>query len=153
MPVTGGIEAARSGKLIAWAGGPAEAVEKAVEPAMSYCQLIHRAGESGRGQMIKAINQMIVGTTIAAWSEMLKLAHTAGLDPVKIVNMLQGGGADSRLRQIFAERLAEGDFPSQSKANFTKDLTAAAQIAEEFGNTLPLTSAALANIRAIQTKG
>ncbi len=149
MPISGGVEAARDGQLIGWMAGAVNAIDVAAPLVAVYCDRVHKVGDAGRGQLVKACNQMIVGATVAAWSEMLALARAAGLDPVDVVEMLRGGGADSRVGMAFGGRLADGSFPPQSLANFTKDLSIIAEVGDDWEIALPLAAAALAELTRI----
>jgi 3-hydroxyisobutyrate dehydrogenase len=122
MPVSGGVDAAAAGNLIAWAGGAVEDVAAVVPIASKYIARISRMGAVGQGQLAKSCNQMIVGATIALWSEMLRYAAEVGLDPAEMVETLEGGAADSPVSRRFAAALAKGEMPEKSIRNMRKDL-------------------------------
>lgn len=144
-PVSGGKDAAARGELVAFVGGDTALVERARPLLQSLATRITHCGETGAGQWAKAANQAIVCGTLAVWHEALRLAEAGGLDPLRLVDALQGSGADSRVRGAFGAALARGDYvPS---ANILKDIAAANALLELRGGT-PL----LADAEAILTQ-
>ena len=61
--------------------------------------IVH-VGGAGAGQIVKACNQIVVAINYAAVSEALVLGAKAGVDPDKIVQVLSGGLAASRVLEL-----------------------------------------------------
>ena len=79
-PVTGGVMAARVGKLNFIVGGPQESFERAKPVLDVMGQKILHAGEQGSGIGVKICNNMCLGVSMVAAAETLMLAKRLGLD-------------------------------------------------------------------------
>ena len=77
-PVSGGEAGAISATLSIMIGGKPTAVERAMPIFQALGKNIVHVGDAGAGQVTKAANQMVVGTTIAIVSEALVLAVKGG---------------------------------------------------------------------------
>lgn len=139
-PVSGGTIGAENGTLVFMAGGTDEAFAR-IRPLLDV--LGHNAvhvGGVGAGQVAKAANQVIVGLTISAVGEALKLAERAGVDPAKVREALSGGFASSRILEVHGQRMISGDFtPGGKCVTQRKDLFQALKLAHENGLDLPTT--------------
>ena len=65
-PVTGGTEGAKAGSLTVLVGGEAAALERARPVLEIFGNSIHHFGPVGRGQQVKAVNQVLVAGSYAA---------------------------------------------------------------------------------------
>jgi 3-hydroxyisobutyrate dehydrogenase len=148
-PISGGVEAADRGELVAWLGGSAEDVAP-VHPLIGcYASKIRHLGPLGRGQMTKSCNQMIVAGTVALWSQMLRYAKAADFDLAQLVEALDGGAADSFISHLLARTLAESALPQQSAYNWTKDLKIAVAQARALRVDTPMADAALTEFETV----
>ncbi len=146
-PVSGGIAAAKNGTLAAWLGGRREDAERARSFVAAYAGRINYMGTSGSGQAAKSCNQVIVANTIAIWAEMLAYAVGNGLDPLTLIDTLEGSGADSGVRRTFAKGMANGIFPELSTRNMIKDLGIITDMAYKSKVPMPISSMALEHFR------
>lgn len=139
-PVSGGTIGAEGGTLVFMAGGSDAAFER-MRPALAVLgQNAVHVGDAGAGQVAKAANQVIVGLTISAVGEALKLAERAGVDPAKVREALSGGFASSRILEVHGQRMISGDFtPGGKCVTQRKDLFQALKLAGEHGLELPTT--------------
>lgn len=109
-PVSGGVPAAATGKLIVFAGGESEAVE-ALQPLFRPLSVrVSHLGPAGAGQTTKICNQMIVACNLLVIAETFAMARKAGVDVAGLAAALEGGFADSSPLQIFGPRMAEHRF-------------------------------------------
>ncbi len=140
-PVSGGTIGAETGTLVFMAGGTDEAFAR-IRPALDVLgQNAVHVGSVGAGQVAKAANQVIVGLTISAVGEALKLAERAGVDPAKVREALSGGFASSRILEVHGQRMISGDFtPGGKCVTQRKDLFQALKLASEHGLELPTTA-------------
>lgn len=145
-PVSGGPDAARKGTLVAWLGGETADVDLARSLMGAYCTKALHLGPLGSGLTVKACNQMLVGATIAAWSQMLRLAAASGLEHVAVMNALSGASGDSALGRKYAQMLLDGAFPIRSAENFVKDLAVVAALAEAYGVSVDIAQVACLEI-------
>ena len=103
-PVSGGEAGAISATLSIMIGGKAAGVERATPIFQALGKNIVHVGDAGAGQVTKAANQMVVGTTIAIVSEALVLAAKAGVDPAKVRQALLGGFAQSKILEAHGQK-------------------------------------------------
>jgi len=140
-PVSGGTIGAENATLSIMAGGSNNAVERARPILEAMGSRVVHVGTVGAGQVAKAANQVIVGLTISAVSEALKLAERAGADPARVREALKGGFADSRILEVHGQRMINGDFtPGGKCVTQRKDLDQALKLGRECGLELPTTA-------------
>jgi 2-hydroxy-3-oxopropionate reductase len=137
-PVSGGERGAIDGTLSVMVGGPAEAFERALAILRILGENVTHVGPSGAGQVAKAANQLIVGSTIQAVAEALVLAAKAGVDPSKVREALKGGFAGSKILEVHGLRMLEGNFtPGFRSVLHRKDARIVLETAEELGSSVP----------------
>lgn len=143
-PVSGGLPAARAGRLIIFAGGDAVDIARAAPVFDALAQRMTHMGSHGAGQLAKSCNQMIVGCNLLVIAEMLAFARAAGIDATRMPDALAGGFADSLPFQIFGRRMANGiDTPRiGALATFRKDIDQVVRLAAELGTSVPMTARA-----------
>ncbi len=139
-PVSGGSVGATDGTLTIMAGGAEDAIARAA-PLFEVLGRRHtRIGGPGAGQVAKAVNQNIVGLTIAAVAEGMALARMAGADPARVREALnvEGGFAQSRILDLHGLRMIEGDFAPGGRVSVQhKDVHQGLELAAEVGVRLP----------------
>jgi 2-hydroxy-3-oxopropionate reductase len=141
-PVSGGEIGARDGSLSIMVGGDAAAFERARPVFGAMGRTVIHVGRSGAGQLAKACNQLIVGSTIAAVAEALTLARAGGADPAVVRAALAGGFAASRVLDVHGQRMIERDFePGGRAALHAKDAHIILDTAASFGLDLPFFAA------------
>jgi len=99
-PVSGGQAGAIAGTLSIMVGGPETAFKRVLPVLEQLGRTITHMGPSGTGQLTKLANQIIVAVNYVAIAEGLVLGAKAGLDPVKLIQALQGGLAQSRCLEL-----------------------------------------------------
>lgn len=154
-PVSGGVPGARDGTLAIMCGGETSQVERARSVMAHMAQRFTHMGPSGAGQTTKLCNQVIVGCTLAAIAESVRLAERAGVDVARLPEALKGGFADSGPLQLFAPRMAERAFepPLGHIHTMLKDLDNAGAAARQAGSPLPMTATARELLRQMQANG
>lgn len=139
-PVSGGDTGAIAGTLSIMVGGDIAAFERALPVLQALGKTIVHVGPAGAGQVVKVCNQVVVAVVIAAVSEALVLGAKAGVDPARIVDVLQGGLAATRVLELRAPNLLGGTFDPGFRARLhLKDLKNALELAREVGVVLPAT--------------
>jgi 3-hydroxyisobutyrate dehydrogenase-like beta-hydroxyacid dehydrogenase len=89
-PVSGGIKGAREGTLALMAAGPAPAYEE-VRPLLEILGKPFFLGETpGAGQTMKLVNNLLGACAIAITSEGMAMGIKAGLDPARMIEVLNG---------------------------------------------------------------
>jgi 3-hydroxyisobutyrate dehydrogenase len=154
-PVSGGSEGAERGTLAVMAGGDPAALDR-VRPYMEAysTSIVHVGDEPGAGQMVKAVNQILVVLNQLAASEALMLADAAGLDLGKTLAAVEGGAAGSWMLSNRGPQMIERDW----RPGFTidlqqKDLRLVLEAADEVGATLPGTALVFQLYRSLQARG
>lgn len=133
-PVSGGEAGAIGATLSIMIGGKASAVERAMPLFQTLGKNIVHVGDAGAGQVTKAANQMVVGTTIAIVAEALVLAKKAGADPAKVRQALLGGFAQSKILEAHGQKMLERNFnPGFRIRLHEKDMKIALATGSEYG--------------------
>ncbi len=115
-PVARSRAAAEAGSLVIFVGGE-EPVYEACRPLLAIMgRDILYVGGLGNGQVVKIINNMILGITVAVLAEGLVLGVKAGVDPDVLVTALEAGSASSfalkhHLKTYAMKDDLEGRFP------------------------------------------
>lgn len=153
-PVSGGDIGAREGTLSMMAGGDEDDFERARPLFEAMGETIVHVGGAGAGQTVKACNQVVVALVIEAVSEALVLGSKAGVKPEKVVEVLSGGLAASRILEDKGERFLNHDFAPGGKVEFhRKDLGIALAAGREHGAALPATAIVDQMFGALVAKG
>jgi 2-hydroxy-3-oxopropionate reductase len=153
-PVSGGEAGAISATLSIMIGGKASAVERAMPLFQVLGKNIVHVGDVGAGQVTKAANQMVVGTTIAIVSEALVLAAKAGVDPVKVRQALLGGFAQSKILEAHGQKMLERNFKPGFRIRLhEKDMKIALSTGSEYGVPLMVTSQVAQMMTAMKSMG
>lgn len=154
-PVSGGSEGAEQGTLAVMAGGSPEALERATPYMDAYStSIVHVGDEPGSGQMVKAVNQILVVVNQLAASEALLLAEAADLDLSRTLAAVEGGAAGSWMLSNRGPQMIERDW----RPGFTidlqqKDLRLVLETADELGVPLPGVALIFQMYRSLQARG
>ncbi|KAE8762799.1 NAD(P)-dependent oxidoreductase [Georgenia thermotolerans] len=150
-PVSGGVEGAAEGTLSIMVGGAPADVARALPWLGAMGTAVH-LGPIGAGQVAKACNQLIVAATTVALGEASVIAERSGLDLARLLDLLGGGYAGSRLLEVKKSRLVAHDYTPAAPAKFmVKDLGFAADEARRTGvavRQLPVLQEVFADITA-----
>jgi len=136
-PVTGSTPAAEAGTLTIMVGGPREAFDRSLPILQCMGKNIHYMGNNGAGQFTKLCNQIAVSLNLLGTCEALLLASKAGLDPLKVIEVLGSGAGSSWQLVNLGPKIVAKDFTPGFKAeHLRKDLRILSEISEKLG--LPL---------------
>jgi 2-hydroxy-3-oxopropionate reductase len=140
-PLSGGAPAAAKGAMTLMLGGSKADVARA-EPLLSRLSNNYtHVGDSGAGQTVKLINQILCANHFLAVAEALRFAESHGVDGTLIPAALAGGRADSRILQEFMAKMARRDFsPTGRIDNMLKDLETVQEAALAKRIPMPVTS-------------
>ena len=153
-PVSGGDIGAQNATLSIMVGGD-EDTFNAVKPLFDVMgQSAILCGPLGAGQTVKACNQILVAVTIAGVSEALTMGTKAGVDPIKIVQVLSGGLARCGVLENRGERMVNGDFDPGFRIRLHyKDLNIIQKTSNDFSVPLPVTSEVFELFKTAMVKG
>jgi len=140
-PVTGGTEGARAGTLTVLVGGDA-AVLETVRPLLEVIGgSIHHIGPVGRGQQVKAVNQVLVAGSYAAVAEAMALGQRLELPMQQVIEALKTGAAGSWALNHRSGAMLEGSYPLGFKLSLhKKDLGIALEAASSVALDMPITA-------------
>jgi 2-hydroxy-3-oxopropionate reductase len=153
-PVSGGEAGAIGATLSIMIGGKASAVERAMPIFQALGKNIVHVGDAGAGQVTKAANQMVVGTTIAIVGEALVLSAKAGVDPAKVRQALLGGFAQSKILEAHGQKMLERNFKPGFRIRLhEKDMKIALAAGSEYGVPLLVTGIVAQMMTAMKSMG
>lgn len=138
-PVSGGIKGAKEGTLAIMAGGPETAWET-VRPLLEQMGKPFYMGETpGAGQTMKLVNNLLGAVAIGVTSEGMALGIKAGLDPHRMIEVLnQGTGINSATRDKWPRSVLPRSFDFGFAAALSlKDTRLLLTEAEAMGVPLP----------------
>src|SRR3954451_21400905 len=140
-PVSGGDKGAIAGTLSIMVGGASEDFDRAMPLFAAMGKTIVHVGGPGAGQIVKACNQVVVAINYAAVSEALVLGAKAGVDPDKIVQVLSGGLAPSRVLELKGSSMVAHQCEPGFRVDLhRKDLGIARATAAENSAPVPVTA-------------
>ena len=92
-PVSGGSEGAAKGTLSIMVGGDEQYFQRALPVLEAMGKTITHVGDTGAGQTVKLVNQILVVVTMLGVSEALLFAQAGGLDLQKTLDAVSQGAA------------------------------------------------------------
>ena len=153
-PVSGGDVGAIEGTLSIMVGGDEGDFERAKPLFEAMGNTVVHVGGSGAGQVTKAANQIVVALIMQAVSEALVLGSEAGVAPEKIIEVLSGGLAASKVLDVKGEKYVKHDFAPGGKVEFHhKDLGIALAAGREYGVALPAAAMVDQMFGALKARG
>jgi 3-hydroxyisobutyrate dehydrogenase len=144
-PVTGSRSHAASGELLFLVGGSAAALETARPVLAAMSRGIVHVGATGRGALLKLVNNFLCGVQAASLAEALAVIERSGLDRAKALEVLTSGAPGSPLVKTLSARMTARDYtPNFTLRLMAKDLTYAIREAGRHGVPLATAASALA---------
>lgn len=140
-PVSGGEQGAIDGTLSIMVGGESPVFEKCLPIFEAIGKNIVYLGQSGMGQTVKLMNQILVAGNLNAVVEALVFAKKQGIDVGKAIEAVKGGAAGSWQLTNLGPRILKRDFrPGFKVGLMRKDLKLILEAAGASGTPLPATS-------------
>jgi 3-hydroxyisobutyrate dehydrogenase len=153
-PVSGGSEGAARGTLTIMVGGTEADFQRALPVLQGMGKTITHIGEVGAGQVVKAVNQVLVVGNCLAMCEALLLAQAGGVDLQKTIDAISQGAAGSWMFTNRAPQIIRRDWrPGFTVALQQKDLRLVLDAADELGVPLPGTSLIFQLYRTLEARG
>jgi 2-hydroxy-3-oxopropionate reductase len=153
-PVSGGDVGAIDGTLSIMVGGDEKDFERARPLFGAMGETVVHVGGAGAGQTVKACNQVVVALVIEAVSEALVLGSKAGVEAEKVIEVLSGGLAASKVLEVKGEKFLSHDFAPGGKVEYhRKDLGIALEAGREHEAVLPVTAVVDQMFGALVAKG
>jgi len=153
-PISGGSEGARNATLSIMVGGESDQLERAMPYLRAVGRTITHVGPQGSGQLVKAVNQILVVVNQLAVSEAFMLAEAGDLDLSSVLAAVEGGAAGSWMLSNRGPQMIERDW----RPGFTidlqqKDLRLVLDAGDALGVPLPGTALVFQMYRALQQRG
>lgn len=138
-PVSGGVPGARDGSLTVMTGGRDELHDVAYPALERIGSHVVHAGEIGAGHALKAINNLLSGSTLVASAEAMVIGERFGLDPTIMMDVLNGSSGRSwstmtKWPRYVLPRTFDSGF---ALSLLLKDIRIATELAEEVGAPAP----------------
>jgi 3-hydroxyisobutyrate dehydrogenase len=141
-PVSGGVPRATQGTLTIMIGGDQpDAIERARPLLRAMGDRLFDTGGLGSGPAMKALNNFVAAATFAACAEALLAGQRFGLDPTRMVEILNvSTGRNFHTDLVLREHIVGGKFATGFQLGLlAKDVRIAADLAHELGLEAPLT--------------
>ncbi|HZF76138.1 MAG TPA: 3-hydroxyisobutyrate dehydrogenase [Acetobacteraceae bacterium] len=150
-PVSGGVMGAEGATLTFMVGGPADAFARAEPVLRQMGRAAIHCGEAGAGQAAKACNNMMLAATMIVTCEAFVLAEKLGLSHQALFDVASKSSGQSWSLSTYCPvpgpvpgSPANRDYqPGFAAALMLKDLTLAAEAAEQTGAATPMGAKAL----------
>lgn len=123
-PVSGGTARAADGTLTIFASGEADTLERARGLLLDMSEKLYVIpGGAGAASKMKMVNQLLVGTHIAAAAEAMALAAKAGLNTREVYNIITSAAGNSWAFENRVPHMLNGDWtPCSALDIFVKDM-------------------------------
>lgn len=145
-PVSGGPAGAQSGTLTVMVGGDQAVFERALPVLQAFGKNIRLCGGVGAGQVVKLINQLLVGVHTSAIAEAAVFGARFGADPQVVLDLIGTSFGGSTMMTRNLPRFMSRDFsPATPVGLILKDLGLIHDEAKAGG--IPLLLGALAEQR------
>ncbi len=148
-PMSGGPASAAAGTLTIMVGGDQANFERALPVLQAYGKNMRRCGPVGAGQVVKLVNQLLVGVHTAAIAEAAVFGAALGADPAVLLELIGTSFGGSTMMQRNVPRFIKRDFsPATPVRIILKDLGIIHDVARAAG--VPLLLGALAEQRFLE---
>jgi len=153
-PVSGGQAGAENGVLTVMVGGDQETFDKAKPLIDSFAQAALLMGDAGAGQLTKMVNQICIAGLVEGLSEGLAFAVNAGLDGMKVFDVISKGAAGSWQMVNRHETMLKNEFNHGFAVDWMrKDLGLCMDEAKRNGSELPVTEIVDGYYKEVQENG
>jgi len=154
-PVSGGMAGAIAGTLTIMVGCNKETFEKVSPVLKALGKNIYHAGETGCGDAVKIVNNLLLGANMAALAEALVLGVKMGLKPRVMKDVINvSSGRSYALEAKFDNFIMADNFDTGFAVDLQyKDLGLALEAARDACCPLPLAAAAMEVFEAARAKG
>lgn len=154
-PVAGSAAPAEKGELIFFVGGSEQDVEEARPLLDIMGKDVQHKGPNGQGAAMKLVNNLMLGQTVAAFSEAVAFGESLGLDKEALIQSLLGGPTAAPILHFKQHKILDEDF---EKADFKvtsiyKDMELAAEEAYAHDFALPISSTVKSLYGLLKQKG
>lgn len=123
-PVTGSKNGAEKGTLVIMAGGESAAMAKAAPIFAAVGEKVIHCGPLGAGTQVKLAGNLLIAAMLEGLSEGLLLTSKAGVDPKKLLEVVQASGFKSPYFEFKGKAILARDFETHFEIDLMhKDLS------------------------------
>jgi len=153
-PVMRSVQAAREGKLQMFVGGSQEDFLKAKPILEVLASDIHHVGEIGKAATMKLACNLLVATTMQAFTEYFVLARKSGISFETMMEVLHAGPLDSQIMRYAEQTVVNpGGRPSFYLKHMLKDVNLAMELSRQLDVPVPLTATTRQMLAAAKNLG
>jgi len=153
-PVMRSVQAAREGKLQMLVGGSRDDLEKARPVLQLLASNIHHVGDIGKAATLKLACNLLVATTMQAFTECFVLARKSGVPFETMMEVLHAGPLDSQIIGYAEQTVVNpGARPSFYLKHMLKDVNLALELSRQLDVPVPLTAASRQILAAARNLG
>jgi len=153
-PVSGGQAGAENGKLTIMVGGDDDVYARCEKVLATYARAVTLMGGPGAGQLTKMVNQICIAGLVEALSEGVHFAMRAKLDPLRVLDVISKGAAQSWQMENRGKTMVEDKFDFGFAVDWMrKDLAICLAEARRNGAMLPVTALVDQRYAEVQARG
>jgi 3-hydroxyisobutyrate dehydrogenase len=153
-PVSGGQAGAENGKLTIMVGGDDDVYATCEAVLVTYARAVTLMGPAGAGQLTKMVNQICIAGLVEALSEGVHFAMRANLDPLRVLDVISKGAAQSWQMENRGKTMVEDKFDFGFAVDWMrKDLSICLSEARRNGAMLPVTALVDQRYAEVQARG
>lgn len=153
-PVSGGVSGAEKGALTIMCAGKDEYLDEIMELFEILGKKIVRCGDSGSGQAVKVVNQLMSAINLVSMSEAFVLGTKFGVDPNIMRDVIVNGSGRCWALEDRMPQILKGNFePGFSIDLHTKDVKLAVDLAKNMNLPLYATNLVCELFKTAQVKG
>ena len=150
-PVTGGTWGAEKGEHVFMIGGKAEVLDRVKPVLEAVGKRFFLLGPNGAGQTVKLGMNLLLALEVDALAESLALVTAAGVQPERLIEVMQSSMGRSPLLDVKAPLMLKNEYPASFPLRLMhKDVRLALELARSCGVALPAGSAAFATYTAVK---
>ncbi|AKS33249.1 NAD(P)-dependent oxidoreductase [Mycolicibacterium goodii] len=135
-PVSGGPHDVAAGSVTVFAGGDADALERAGAALRAYAEPVLHVGPVGAGQRVKLINNTLFAAQIGIVAEGVRLARELGVEESTMLTALTHGSAAGRALSGVAATGSAEKFKARVGEFLGKDVAVVRKTVAELGADL-----------------
>lgn len=153
-PFTGSRDAAAENKLVYYAGGNPQLIERARPFLMLSARDVLTVGGVGDASLIKVLTNMVTASIVSSLSEALALVEAKGLPGTLLADAIGGNAARSGVSDLKLPAMLARDFdPRFSLDNMAKDMRIAERLLSQAGVPARSVGAFLEHAKAAADRG
>ena len=153
-PVSGGEPGAIAGTLTIMVGGDEAIYAQCESTLATYARAVTHMGGPGAGQLTKMVNQICIAGLVQGLSEGVHFAMRAQLDPLRVLDVISKGAAQSWQMENRGKTMVDDKFDFGFAVDWMrKDLAICLAEARRNGAMLPVTALVDQYYAEVQARG